>query len=253
MKRCDLDTSEIARFQAWLIDTENKDDPPLTTLEPFFEYLAKVSCIIRDPYSKGTGASTEELFMAGQLFRIGCVRMGFLEERPTRRLVDALVLGEVPSPPLVYQILTYILRIEKHECGINLMLMMPLFALMETKWYPLHPNRSSTLTSVIQSFALSSDRYARKSIMLYDPLDLLRKLQLIISTTAKDERYVGKKYLEYALDSVRYVASIYLAVVIKKICSDQKMKSQADKMLGSMLLFHQTVVSTHISQHRTRR
>jgi len=253
VKRCDLDTSEIARFQAWLIDTANKDDPPLVELEPFFKYLAKVSCIVRDPYNKGGGASPEELFMAGQLFRIGCVRMRFLEERSTRQLVDALILGEMPAPPLVYQILTYILRIEKHECGINLMLMMPLFALMETKWYPLHPNRSSTLTSVIQSFALSSDRYARMSIMLYDPLDLLRKLQLIISTTAKDERYVGKKYLEYALDSVRYVASIYLAVVTKKIEQDPKVKSQANKMLGSMLLLHQTIINTHISQHRTRR
>lgn len=253
MKRCELDTSEIARFQAWMIDTTNKDDPPLVELEPFLEYLAKVTCIIRDPYYKGRGASPEELFMAGQLFRIGCARMKFLDEYRARQLVDALILGETPRSPLVYQILTYILRIEKHECGINLMLMMPLLALMETKWYPLHPNRSSMLVSVIQSFALSSDRYARKSILLYDPLDLLRKLQLIISTTARDERYVGKKYIEYALDSMRYVASIYLVVLIKKISTDPKMKSQADKMLGSMLLLHQTVINTHISQHRTRR
>ena len=253
MKRCDLDTSEISRFQAWLVDTKSKDNPPLVELEPYLEYLAKVTCIVRDPYNKEGGASPEELFMAGHLFRIGCTRMKFLEERSTRRLVDALILGEIPSSPLVYQILTYILRIEKHECGINLMLMMPLFALMETKWCSLHPSRSSTLISVIQSFALSSDRYARKSILLYDPLDLLRKLQLIISSTTRDDRYVGKRYLEYALDSVRYVASIYLVVLIKKICDDPKMKSQADKLLGSMLLLHQTVVNTHISQHRTRR
>lgn len=247
MRRCDLDTSEVARFQAWLIDTANKDDPPIGELEPFFEYLAKVACVVRDPYSKEGGASPEELFMAGQLFRIGCIRMGFMREYPTRQLVDALIMGKLPSSPLVYQILTYILHTEKHECGINLMLMMPLFALMETKRYPLHPNRSSTLISIIQSFAMSSDRYTRKSILLYDPLDLLRKLQLIILTTARDDRYVGKKYLEYTLDSMRYVAGVYLATVIKKICSDPKMQSQADKLLGSMLLLHQTVVNTHVN------
>lgn len=247
MRRCDLDTSEIARFQAWLIDTANKDDPPIGELEPFFEYLAKVSCVVCDLHSKEDGASPEELFMAGHLFRIGCIRMGFMREYSTRQLVDALVMGKLPSSPLVYQILTYILHTEKHECGINLMLMMPLFTLMETKRYPLHPNRSSTLISIIQSFAMSSDRYTRKSILLYDPLDLLRKLQLIILTTARDDRYVGKKYLEYILDSMRYVASVYLATVVKKISSDPKMRSQADKLLGSMLLLHQTVVNTHVN------
>ena len=94
---------------------------------------------------------------------------------------------------------------------------------------------------------MSSDRYTRKSILLYDPLDLLRKLQLVILTTARDDRYVGKKYLEYILDSMRYVAGVYLATVIKKICSDPKMRSQADKLLGSVLLLHQTVVNTHVN------
>lgn len=246
-----LDPMEIARFQAWLMERSSKEDPPLTEVEPFLEYLSKLTTIVRDMGSRERRASPEELLMAGHLFYIGCTRMKLLDPPSTRRLVDALVLGELPSSPYVYQILTYILRIEKHECGVNLALMMPLIALMELKWYPLHPNRSTMLVNVLQSFSICSERYTRKSILCYDPLDLLFKLQRVITHTARDPRYEGKQYLGYTLDSLRYVASVYLAVVCKRICEDPSAKAQASSMLAHMLSLHQTVVNTHFSQHRT--
>lgn len=249
--RKSLDTSVLSKFQAWLIEPGNKMDPTLSELDPFFVYLAELTTIIRDVRYRGTGARPEELFMAGHLFLVGCVRMQLLPEQTARRCVDALILGELPNPPNVYQIFAYILRKEKHECGINLAMMMPLIALMETKWYPLHPNRSSMLVSMVQSFSISPDRYTRKSILCYDPLDLLFKLQRVIVHTTGDLRYQGNQYLGYTLDNLRYVASAYLATVCQRIINDPVAKTQANCMLGHMLTKHQTVINTHISQHRT--
>lgn len=250
MKRRSQDPAVTARFQAWLVDSPNRRDPTLSEIDPFIDYLARITVTIRLMDGQERGASLDELCMAGHLFVIGASRLGVLEEYAARSVADSLILGELPKSAYVHQILTYILRYSKEKVGINLMLMMPLFALTELKWCHLYPNRSSLLISCIQSFCLCSDKYTRKSLMMFDPLDLLRKLQIVVRAISADQSKEGSEYLEIMLDSFRYVSSAYLAAMARRLTADTRVREQADNMLSSILTIHRTVVNTHLAKHR---
>lgn len=239
-------TSEIsAKFHALLGSEE-----PLTLqkLEPFFRHLVITVCCQRDPKLQQT-ISVDNRVMAGKLFQYGCTHLKILNDRQASDMADDLITNHIPYYSYVYQLFTYILRLEKYTCGGYLRMMMPLLASMDTKWYPLHPYRSNMLVDVIQSFQICTEKHTCKSIMCYDPLDLLAKLKRIIHGTVGDQRYQGDAYLGYTLDSLRYVAIAYLGTYALRVIQDPIVQEQARLMLTRLVTLHQTVINTHIIKH----
>lgn len=235
----------IARFYALLGSGEPLS---LTSLEPYFNHLAIQVCYHRDNRDRRT-FSVDDRRIAGELFRYGCVKLKILEEHQVRDMVDRLITNHIPHYPHLYQFFTYILRLEKHECGGYLRMMMPMLALTDTKWYPLHPYRSDMLVNVIQAFNVCTIHYTRKSIQCYDPLDLLAKLKRIINGVVSDQRYQGDDYLGYTLDSLRYIAIAYLGTYVLRTIQNHDIQKQANKMLTRMITQHHSVINTHITYH----
>lgn len=235
----------VARFYALL---GNEEPLTLTLLEPFFTHLAIQVCYHRDVKNQHA-SSVDDRRIAGELFRYGCTKLKILDDHQTSGVVNSLITNHIPHHPYLYQFFTYILRLEKHVCGGYLRMMMPLIALTDTKWYPLHPYRSDMLVNVIQAFNICTIHYTRKSIQCYDPLDLLAKLKRITNGVVTDQRYQGDEYLGYTLDSLRYVAIAYLGTYVLRTVQNRDVHEQAHKMLTRLLIQHQSVINTHIIHH----
>ncbi len=245
-----LNQEHVPNFQAWVFNNPDASKVKLWDLDVFFDVLSCNVVCVRDT-SLNLKSDPEIMFMAGHLFLLGCLKERILDELSTRRLVDALIHGNVPHHSDVYQLLTYILRYEK-PCTVNWTYMMPLLALTETKWYVMHPYRSSFLIGVIQSLCTQLDKYDRRSIVCYDPLELSFKLRRAISCVTGDQRYEGKAYLGYSLDTLRHLATMYLCTVVNRATSFDVFKAQANRTLSSWLSLHKTVVNTHYERNSQR-
>ena len=241
----DVSAEIIARFHALL---GNEEPLTLSLLEPFFSYLATQVCYNRDVQHRYT-FPVDERRIAGELFKYGCVKLKLLDQHQANKVVDALITNHLPDHAWLYQLFTYILRLEKYECGGYLRMMMPLFALTDTKWYPLHPYRSDMLVNVIQAFSICTIRYTSRSIQCYDTLDLLAKLKRIINGVVSDQRYQGDAYLGYTLDSLRYVAIAYLGIYVLRTTQNRDIQEQANRMLNRLIVQQQSVINTHITHH----
>ena len=233
----------IPRYHAQIVQFEEQDIK-YDDVDQFLEYISCMVSIHADPHS-AIHCIPESFYVAYRLFVLGAIRSGCLNDVQAHRMGDCLIRGELPKSTDVYQYLAYILRLEEHHCGIDMTITLPLIAMFNTLSFKNDVDQSNRVLGAIQAFSVLDHRYARKTLVSYDPMRYVTRLQYTITSASKNCKWEGNPYLEYMLACIRDIAVAYLLCVVQRTSKSTVFRKQASKVLSTMLTHHRTVVNTN--------
>lgn len=242
----------IPTYQADVMIT---DIQPVTyrDVSDILHYASCIATVLADS-RENIKCPPETFMILERLFITGAVQSGCLPLHGAKIMAKELVMGRIHHPAYVYQFLAYILRYEPtavdFECNLSIVLMMPLIAASHIPVYQASPEVSSLIVSYIQYFLINTKKYAKKTLIGCDPLRLVDKLKGMIHVTSKypDE---GISYLEYTLDGLREIATLFLSCVVRVPVEGDVFAKHANALITRTYLKYKTVSNTDYMKTRT--
>lgn len=190
--------------------------------------------------------------MVSALAYEGCVKMKiFTTTGHAKAFCNALALHQLPEGMLVYDFLLWMESYKETNLPCWMPYVMLLFAFTDTDRFPHHPYRSRNLVGAIQNWGITKTSHVHLHELNFDEFRMKTKLQRLIATITKDARYATHAYQGYAVDSIRILATAFLAIstIIDKAVMWPQFTVISREVLSHILREQQSIVDEHYKQH----
>lgn len=232
----------IPEFYADEITTSGK--PPVTWLN-YFD-LVLIAILLNKNKNVRRNIDVDIFRIAAELFILGNNSTHILQDRQVRSLIDSIVFDKPLENSTIFQILLSLERTLDTVMSIEVMYMLPLIALMNTKRFPNYIHRSNIMVIFINQFGMTRCGKDHKYDVTTDVMKIMLKLKRLLGVVMSDTSYEEKEFVEYAIDTFRIFIIAYFGSLIGRDCLYPEFKTLGKEVVHDRYLEHKNVLDKKI-------
>ena len=218
---------------------------PLVTWLKYFD-LVVVAILLNKNKNVRRSVDVDIFRIAAELFILGNNNTHILQDRQVRSLIDSVVFDKPLENMTVYQLLLSLERTMNTVMSIDVLYMLPLIALMNTKRFPNYIHRSNIIVIFINQFGMTRSGKDHRYDVTTDVMKIMLKLKRLLNIVLTDTSYDKNEFVEYAIDTFRIFIISYFGSLIGRDCLYTEFKTLGKEVVHDKYLEHKNVLDKKI-------